>query len=130
MIIITTDHATSGAGNTLDMPHKIAVPLFIAKPIGKVDEPFNISNAPVAQEDFISTVLAGFEIEDDGKTIFEYTEDDERERFYYYTALYSDGDGEIELREYKVVGDARNENNYKFTGRTWPVLESMNKVKQ
>ena len=130
MIIITTDHAVSGSGDTLDIPHKTAVPLFLVKPIGKVDKPFTISNAPIAQEDFIPTVLDGFEIETDEKSIFEYEEDDERERFYYYTALYSDEEGEIELREYKVVGDARNKENYEFTGNTWPVLYSLNKVKQ
>lgn len=130
LIILTTDHASSGGGDTLDMPHETAVPLFLVKPIGKVDRPFTISNAPIAQEDFIPTVLAGLEIETDEKTIFEYEENDERERFYYYTALYSDEEGEVELREYKVVGDARNKENYEFTGNTWPVLYSLNKVKQ
>ena len=112
------------------MPHRTAVPLFLVKPIGKVDKPLSVSTAPIAQEDFIPTVLAGFEIETEEKSIFEYEEGDRRERFYYYTALYSDEEGEVELREYKVVGDARNEENYEFTGNTWPVLESMNKVKQ
>lgn len=65
-----------------------------------------------------------------GKTIFEYEEDERRGRFYYYTALYSDEEGEVELREYKIVGDARNKENYEFTGRTWPVLYSLNKVRQ
>lgn len=130
LIIITTDHAKSGGGSTLDMPHETAVPLIMAKPIGKQNKEFEVSTAPIAQEDFIPTVLEGLGIEDDRKTIFEYEEDELRERFYYYTALYSDEEGEVELREYKIVGDARNKENYEFTGRTWPVLYSLNKVKQ
>ena len=131
LIIVTTDHASSGGGDTLDMPHGTAVPLFLVKPQNRINEFFEISNAPIAQEDFIPTVLKGLEIDRDieGKSIFEYEENEERERYYYYTALYSDEEGEIELREYKVEGDARKGENYKFTGNTWPVLGSFNKVK-
>lgn len=129
-IIITTDHASSGGGENLDMPHETAATLFLVKPQNKSRTPLEISLAPISQEDFIPSVLDGLGIENTtkSKTFFQYTEEEERERYYYYTALQSHEEGEIELREYQVVGDAREAMNYLFTGNVWPVKSSLNKV--
>lgn len=129
-IIITTDHGSSGGGETLNMPHKTAVPIMLVKPAGASGDAIKVSEAPVSHTDFIPTILDGFSLsyEAYGRTVYEIPEDGERERFYYYSALYSDEQGEVELREYSVDGDARNPENYHFTGNTWDIRYSYNIV--
>lgn len=129
-IIITADHGFSGGGISLDMPQGTAVPIMLVKPSGAdADTEMAVSEAPVSHADLFSTVLKSFGLESAyGRTIFEIGKQEERERTYYYTALYSDDDGEIELREYSVIGDARNSEAYHFTGNKWDVLYSFNHV--
>lgn len=129
-VIITTDHGFSGGGETLDMPHKTAVPIVFVKPAGVSGPEMQISAAPVSHVDFIPTVLDGFSLDysDYGRPFYDIEEDEDRERFYYYTALYTDEEGEIELREYKVEGDARSEESYHFTGNKWDIHYSYNIV--
>lgn len=129
-IIITTDHGSSGGGNTLDLPQQTAVPLLLVKPAGDFNKEVKISLAPVSHTDFIPTILDGFSLDysDYGQTVFDIQESDLRDRYYYYSALYSDKDGEVELREYKVSGDARYTENYQFTGNTWNIIYSANIV--
>ena len=52
----------------------------------------------------------------------------DRERKYYHTALVSDIDGEIALREYSIKGDARNLESYTPTGNNWDVNYSKRAV--
>lgn len=128
-IIITTDHGSSGGfGGTLDLPQKTAVPLMIVKPSGSAGTPLVISNAPVSQRELQPTVLSELGIEHEGETFFEVPENEPRTRVYHYTGLYSDEEGEVELREYEVTGDARLPENYHFTGKTWDIIYSENKV--
>lgn len=129
-IIITADHGSSGSGETLDMPHETAVPLLIVKQAGEDYAPIMVSEASVSHTDFIPTILEGFSLDysDYGYSVFDIEENADRDRYYYYSALYSDEDGEIELREYKVSGDARNRDSYHFTGNTWDIISSLNKV--
>lgn len=127
-IIIMADHGKSGGGETLDLPHKTAVPLLLVKPAGASTEAIKTSDAPVSHTDFIPTVLSSFSLPHDGQTFFEIPENSDRERYYYYSALYTDEEGEIELREYNVTGDARYTENYHFTGNTWDIQYSDNKV--
>lgn len=134
-IIITTDHGNSnvlGTADSLDMPHKTAVPIMFVKPSGSGTEEMKISYAPVSHTEFIPTILGGFgfEYSDYGERIYDIPEDSTRDRYYYFTAAYSDMDGEIELREYKVTGDARKEENYHFTGNKWDIQYSLNIVKK
>lgn len=129
-IILIADHGFSGEGDTLDMPHKTAVPLIIVKEAGNYGTPISISNAPVSQEEFIPTVLDGLGIEHDQRVFSDIKEDEKRDRYYYYSAMYSNEEGEIELREYKVDGDARIPESYKFTGNSWDIKYSQNKVKK
>lgn len=128
-IIITADHGSSGGGDTLDLPQQTAVPLFLVKPAGETG-PLKISNAPVSHTDFIPTVLSGFSLDynDHGTTVFDIFENEPRDRYYYYSALYTNEEGEIELREYKVSGDARKPESYTFTGNKWDIIYSANIV--
>lgn len=131
IIIIAADHGSSGGGETLDFPQKTAVPLIMVKPKSADEkEELKISDAPVSQEDLFGTILAGFDCEDDAfpNTVFDFRENQNRERYYYYSALYDDQKGEIELREYRISGDAREAESYHFTGNTWPIQYSLNRV--
>lgn len=130
-IIITTDHGYSGGGDTLDLPQGTAVPLIMVKPYGSGgNEKVEVSNAPISQTDLFKTVLDGFTIEDKhfSQSVFDISADQNRERYYYYTALYSDEQGEVELRKYLVDGDARMAENYHYTGEKWPVKYSFNRI--
>lgn len=129
-IIIVADHGYSGGGSSLDLPHKTAVPLFIVKPAGTSTEKLAISDAPISHTDFIPTILGGFYLDysDYGQSVFDIPETAERERYYYYSALYNDEEGEVELREYKVSGNAADSDSYSFTGNTWDIIYSENKV--
>ncbi len=128
-VIILSDHGSSGGGG-LDMPHKTAVPLTIAKTMGTSSDMIQVSEAPVSHTDFIPSVLDGFSLdyENYGRPLFDIVEGEQRERYYYYSALNSDEEGEIELREYLLDGDARDENNYHFTENKWNIMYSYNKV--
>ncbi|MDE6749916.1 MAG: sulfatase-like hydrolase/transferase [Lachnospiraceae bacterium] len=128
-IIITADHGYHGGGG-LDLPQKTAVPILFVKPAGASDEDFKVSDAPVSHTEFIPTILNGFSLDyqDYGRTVYDIGETEDRERFYYYSAVYTHEYGEIELREYKVDGDARNEENYHYTGKKWDILYSENPV--
>ena len=130
MVLIISDHGSSGGGATLDLPQKTAVPIFMVKPAKAPPEALRVSEAPVSHTDFIPTVLNGFQIDhtDYGRTVFEISEQEERDRYYYYSALYSDEQGEVELREYKVSGDAADSGSYRFTGNTWKIIYSRNMV--
>ena len=131
-IILMADHGHSGGGDTLDLPQKTAVPLMMVKPAGKgMKDELVVSEAPVSQTDFMATVADGFGLDTDsfGSTVFDIT-DQSRERFYYYTALYSATEGEVELREYSVNSDARKASSYVFTGQKWKIQKSDNKVAQ
>lgn len=130
MVLIISDHGSSGGGATLDLPQKTAVPIFMVKPANAAPEALRVSEAPVSHTDFIPTVLNGFQIDhtDYGRTVFEISEQEDRDRYYYYSALYSDEQGEVELREYKVSGDAADSGSYRFTGNTWKIIYSRNMV--
>jgi hypothetical protein len=71
-IIITTDHG-SGVG---------VAGAYMIKRAGEQRERMNISHAPAAQEDFLPTLidLMGLNIEKSGLSVFDVTEDTERER--------------------------------------------------
>lgn len=129
-IIIMADHGSSGGGDTLDLPQQTAVPLFIVKPAGISNQPIRISNAPVSHTDFRATAYEGFSLDYSGigQSVFDIDEKAQRDRYYYYSALYSDEAGEVELREYKIEGDARDGANYDFTGKRWEILYSTNIV--
>ena len=122
-IIITADHGFSLASDDLNLR---AAPtcIMMVKPAGVSDaEEMKTSLAPVSHTDFFATVISGLGGDGSkyGRTFMEIGENEVRERKYYHTALVSDIDGEIALREYAVNGDARLLENYKQTGNNWDV---------
>lgn len=126
-IIITADHGSSGGGrDDLSLP-AAACPIMLVKPAGVDSEiPLKTSLAPVCHEDLFATVIEGIggDTSDYGRTIYEIEENEDRERYYYYTALLSDEDGEIAMVEYAINGDARELDNWEETGNYWDILYS------
>jgi hypothetical protein len=128
-IIITADHGFSG-GTSDTKPLEIDTPvtsLMMVKPAGTEGMVgMTTNNAPVCHADLFATVIESLDgnTEDYGKTIFEYTEGEERTRLYYHTMMYSDINGEVALREYAITGNAKDFSNWKLTGNYWDVLYS------
>ena len=129
-IIITADHGKSQSTNspeTLEIDSPPTVAMFV-KPAGcgMANEGLTVSNAPVCHADLFSTVIdsLGGSYEKYGVPVWDHAEDEQRTRYYYYQALYSDIDGEIALREYSIDGDARDFSNWKLTGNNWDILYS------
>ena len=77
-IIITADHGGLWG-------YEDAQPIYFIKPFGQVQDAFNETNAPISATDLMPTViyLAGGQYQDLGTTIFEHTQDEQRERTYY-----------------------------------------------
>lgn len=131
-IIVTADHGSSGGGETLraDIP---ACPILLVKyPNSDKSQSLAINNAPVAHEDLFASIEKALNVPvsgtGSGKALDEYSEGDIRKRYYNYSALYSDQDGEIALLEYEIEGDARNVESWKQSGRWWSIDYSFNKV--
>ena len=77
-IIITADHGRPWG-------YEDAQPIYFIKPFGQVQDAFNVTNAPISETDMMPTViyLAGGEYSDLGTSIFDHTQDEQRERTYY-----------------------------------------------
>ncbi len=129
-IIITADHGSSNGSSderplVIDFAPTVAM---LVKPsgCGMSNEGVTTSTAPVCHADLFSTVIAslGGNYEKYGTPVGDHTEGEQRTRYYYNQALYSDEDGEIALREYAVTGDARDALNWKLTGNDWDILYS------
>ena len=126
-IIVTADHGFSNASEDLSLTHANSC-IMLVKPANAEKAEMKISNAPVCHEDLFPTCLKAVGGETDERTIFDIEENEERERYYYHTALYSDEDGEVVLREYAVNGDANELESYKATGKYWDVNYSERQV--
>jgi len=129
-IIITADHGYSGGGQTLDVPAP-ARPITMIKPAhADMSREMIVSKAPVCHEDLFATYMQGLGLDGSayGRSLTEIQEGEERQRYYYYTALRSDEEGEVALREYLLEGDAANLENYKPTGAWWDVAYSRNAI--
>lgn len=124
-VIITADHGFSmvGGSNPLVISQPLR-PTLIVKPAGVGENtPFTVSDAPVSHADIFATVAdaAGLDTEHYGTPIYDVPSDSDRVRYYYNSALYSDDDGEVALREYEITGDARKFENWKLTGNYWDI---------
>ncbi len=128
-IIITADHGNSGGSQNLEIPMP-ATCLMLVKPEKSADEAAITDNSPVSHTDFAATVIDGLggDYSKYGKRIYDYKDEPDRERFYYYTALVSDIDGEIALREYSIKDDAKLLQNWKLTGNNWDINYSTRTV--
>lgn len=133
-IIITADHGDSAAGQALTVFGTVLTPpkpvLMVKYPHSDMSRPLEISNAPVSHEELRATIAkaCGIEHEKHGRTFQEIGEDEQRERHYYYTALFHDREGEIALKEYVINGDANDFANWTDTGNYWDVNYSAYKV--
>lgn len=84
-IIVTADHGS----HTSNFTEAAATPIYMVKEAGKTHEKMEITNAPQYHADFLATYLyaAGLYTESDreiyGNTVFDYKEDEERERIWY-----------------------------------------------
>lgn len=122
-IIITADHGNSSSkSGTIDISGPVTS-MMLVKPANSFGTPVKTSQAPVCHDDLFATALDGLGASGEkyGRRIFDIKEDEERDRYYYFSAFYSDINGEIALREYLIKGDARNEENWKPTGKYWDI---------
>lgn len=129
-IIITADHGSSGGGKQLTISGAPTC-IMLVKPSGAdSSQPCKVSNAPVSHADWFATAINSFGEDSSsyGTPIQKISENESRERYYYYSSLYSDIDGEIALREYKVLNDATDAGNWTLTGRNWNIDYSENTV--
>jgi len=86
-IIITADHGYSGHADLLYAP-KAACPVMLVKHAhADASKPLVESRAPVSHEDLFATYMEGLGLDGSayGRSISAIKEDEERERFYYYT---------------------------------------------
>ena len=129
-IIITADHGSSSGGENLEIPQDTSCLMLVKPANADSSQKVKVSQAPVCHEDLFATVIdsLGGDASGFGRSITEIGEEEERERLYYYSALYSDSDGEIALVEYALQGDARSWPNYIATGNYWDIQYSMNSV--
>ena len=94
------------------------------------DKPMTVSDAHVSHEDLFAAVLGelGIDNGDFSVPLYEHKEDKDRVRTYYYTAQRSWGDGEIALKEYTILGNARDFSNWSLSGNTWDIRYSLNAI--
>ena len=78
VIIITADHGRHETINGIQ-------PILFVKEVGAARDTVKINSAPVSAEEYMPTILklANMDYEEYGKTIYDYSEDDERERIVY-----------------------------------------------
>ena len=132
-IIVTADHGLcGGSAESLDLPAAPCPIIMVKYPHSDEGQSLIMNKAPVCQDDLFATIESSLGISasgtGSGKALVDFQEDEERVRYYYYSALYSDDDGEVALREYEVRGDANDLNSYKETGKWWDIDYSINKV--
>lgn len=114
-VVVMADH-----GLTHDnIPDDAYNPILFIKPKG-AKGPLKTSAAPAWLMDLKPTLLhaAGYDgYADYGASIFDLTEETERERYFYCThAPDENGAG---TTEFVITGDANDYSNWKRTGRTW-----------
>lgn len=134
-IIVMGDHGFSGGGTENLTVLAAACPMLLVKyPNADDSQPLVTNEAPVAQEDLFATIetALGADVSGcgSGKTLNDIGEQDEREREYYYTAFYTEEDGEVALRKYIIDGPADILSNWHLTNEWWDIQYSMNKVSE
>ena len=134
-IIVTTDHGIAGRGGpeeTLDKQSPACPLLMVKYPGSDLTKPLQVSEAPVSHTDIFATVEKALSVPvsgtGSGQSLDEFEENQDRERYYYHSALWSDESGEIALREYLIDGNAEDLANWHLTGRWWDIVYSMNAV--
>ena len=118
-IIITADHGIWYL--TPDPIQEPTSPILLVKPAGAdSDEPLRVSNAPVCSYDVLPTAIAGIRgahADKYGRTVYEISESEYRERPYYATI--SRGEHDYKLYEYTIGWGVSDFSNWKLTGEEW-----------
>ena len=123
-VIITADH-----GEYMGSLIQPQTCLLLVKEAGAdSNAPIKTSTAPVSHEDLFATTISalGGSHQEFGTPVGQIAENSNRTRYHYNTELGSDGK-ETVMKEYAVEGDARDLNNYRFTGNQWKVNYSIYK---
>lgn len=111
VIVITADHGYYWDG-------VLTNPVCLIKPRNSTGV-LKINNAPVSQVDLPATLLELSEINnsaDYGKSVFEYTETEERDRYFYqYYLAETDSTWKWRLIEYRIDSSGNEENNFHLT---------------
>ena len=109
-IVITADHGYYWDGT-------LRSPVMMVKPINSNGE-LMVSHAPTCQSDFAATILdlASIDYEEFGDSVFDISENENRERFFYQYNL-SDGDtnGNYRLIEYSIDSSGTDWDDFKLT---------------
>ena len=117
-IIITADH---GYYSDYGMD-KFTNPMMMIKRKGSTGD-ITFNSSPTCHLDIAATIvdLATGESENEfGKSMFEYNESDERERYYYHYYLKEKGN-EHRLIEFSIDSDSNKEDAFKLTGNEYTV---------
>ena len=117
-IIITGDHTS--IGSDIKDPYYAHLTALFVKSRGVGEGELKTSSAPVAQEDIHATIFDSEGIEttlDYGMSIFDIDEDTERVRRYYFHKYIIEED-KNEIIEYKIIGLAKEFNNWNVVKRT------------
>lgn len=122
-ILILADHGVWGGSTDENGRLMMATtPLCLVKPAyeqGEVPVGVSVSMNPVSQDDFHATVLEAMGVDGAsyGATYFD-EEDSDRIRYHYQLVPSEEGDKEV--YQFEIKGDARNWENWEPTGKDWP----------
>lgn len=109
-IVITADHgSTSGildvSGNVAD----VSVPILFVKKANESKEEMVVNEAPVCHADIITTIRAEIGMDISEKTLSDYSENEERVRYFKYCGL-------DWFEKYEVRGNVREFSSWKKVG--------------
>ena len=117
VIIITADHGYYWDG-------VLTSPVCLIKP-KKATDTLQTNGAPTSQVDLPATLidLAGINSNVDyGKSVFEYSQDEDRERYFYqYYLSETDSSWKWRLIEYKIDNDGNDRENFHLTDNEYTV---------
>ncbi len=119
-IIITGDHPSIGSDSDVPLRWAHVTPLFV-KPSSNADGALQVSSAPVTHADIFPTILQSEGIAsgmDFGRSLFEITEDENRERLYYFQKYDKiDGRTNYEMVVFAINGKAADYKNWEIRER-------------
>lgn len=117
-IIVCADHGVYDWEGKPTPDHP-TTPLIMIKPAGADSSAaVEISNAPVDQFDFPETIREFLGIASNEKTMFDWSDTDERVRYYYNNE--ETDTGNLGFHENEIDGDVNDWNSWSLTGRFWP----------
>ena len=125
-VIITADHGrwpwTDPGSTPWDIEHldRTTTPTILVKPAGAdTSQPLVTSEAPTGHFDLPATIEQAVGATPEGPTVFDVPEGQSRPRDFYW--IHHDGKYDHTLYEWEIDGDALDFNDWRETGRTWPI---------